>query len=161
MDASHFRRFIVRPTLMRLGYHSPAAENLLVGTAAHESGGFRWIRQGVETPGDGDGKALGYFQMEPDTHDDCWRNWLRHRPPLATGIEALIAPAPLPRSRQLVTNLAYAAAMARVHYLRVPQPLPAADDIGGLARYWKAHWNTRVGAGTPERFVQDYRRYVG
>ena len=50
--------------------------------------------------------------------------------------------------------------MARVHYLRVPQPLPAADDIDGLARYWKAHWNTREGAGTPERFVESYRNHV-
>ncbi len=50
--------------------------------------------------------------------------------------------------------------MARVHYLRVPEPLPAPGDIEGLARYWKAHFNTPAGAGTPAGFVANWRRYV-
>ena len=60
----------------------------------------------------------------------------------------------------LATDLAYACAMARIHYLRKPEPLPAHDDIEGLARYWKEHYNTFLGKGTVEEFVHNYRRLV-
>ncbi len=49
MDARHFRRFAVGPTLDHLGLNSPAAENLLVGTAACESGLF-WLKPGAPAP---------------------------------------------------------------------------------------------------------------
>ena len=157
MDARHFRRFVVRPTLEHLGLYSLAAENLLVGTAACESG-LAWLKQGLRRAGDGEGRALGVYQMEPATHDDIERRWLRFRRALAARVAALAAPAPLPRARQLMTNLAYATAMARLHYRRVRAPLPAADDIAALAGYWKAHWNTLAGAGAPAQFIESYRR---
>src|SRR5258708_26545125 len=31
----------------------------------------------------GGGPAVGLFQMEPTTHDDCWTNFLNFRPVLA------------------------------------------------------------------------------
>ena len=49
---------------------------------------------------------------------------------------------------ELVRNLAYATAICRVRYARVPGALPAAHDIDGLAAYWKAHYNTALGKGT-------------
>lgn len=53
----------------------------------------------------------------------------------------------------LITDLAYATAMARLVYYRRPEPLPEAHDLDGLARYWKAHFNTDLGAGTVEGFL--------
>jgi len=41
-----FRREIVRPVLEHLSLHSPAAENMLVGTAAVESGLRRLTQAG-------------------------------------------------------------------------------------------------------------------
>ena len=152
MDASQFRVEVVRPVLVHLGFYSAAAENLLVGTALHESGGLRWLRQL------GGGPAFGIYQIEPSTHDDIWRNYLRFRPRLNDRVARLAANEPT-RPEQLITNLAYATAIARVHYLRVPAPLPDADDLGGLARYWKRHFNTPKGAGTVAGFIESYRRF--
>ncbi len=153
MNTGHFRELIVRPTLSSLGLHSAEAEELLVATALHESAGLRWLAQR------GGGPAKGVFQIEPATHDDIWESFLRFRPRLAANVAALAAPRPS-RHDQLATNLAYGCAMARVHYLRVPEPLPAADDLHGLAAYWKAHYNTARGAGTVAAFIRDYRRYA-
>lgn len=61
---------------------------------------------------------------------------------------------------QLVTNLAYAAALCRAHYFRRPEPLPAAGDVEGQAAYWKRHYNTRFGKGTPDQYVRDWRELV-
>ncbi len=152
MDASQFRAEVVRPVLVHLGLHSAAAENLLVGTALHESGGLRWLRQL------GGGPAFGVYQIEPATHDDIWRNYLRFRPRLNEQVARLAASEPT-RPEQLVTNLAYATAIARVHYLRVPAPLPDAGDLGGLARYWKRHFNPAKGAGTAAAFIDPYRHF--
>jgi len=60
----------------------------------------------------------------------------------------------------LSTDLAYACAMARIHYLRVPERLPSAMDVDGLARYWKAHYNTHLGAGKPHEAVENYQRFA-
>lgn len=56
-----------------------------------------------------------------------------------------------------MTNLIYATAMCRVHYRRVPEPLPPAGDLEAQAAYWKAHYNTAAAAdaGTVARFVED------
>ena len=153
MDADHFRAFVVRPALLRLGLHSAAAETLLVGTALVESGGLRWLRQR------GGGPALGLFQIEPATHDDVWTNFLRYRDPLADKAAAFAAPWPS-RHEQLITNPAYACVVARLIYYRAPAPLPKADDLVGLARYWKAHYNTALGAGTVPGFLKAYSRFV-
>jgi hypothetical protein len=57
-------------------------------------------------------------------------------------------------------NDRYAAAMCRIRYLRVPAPLPAPDDIQAMANYWKEHYNTPLGAGTPEEFLDKWPQYV-
>lgn len=57
-------------------------------------------------------------------------------------------------------NLRFATAMARIHYWRVPEPLPDADDIDGLARYWKQHYNAPLGHGTAEQFAENYRTHA-
>lgn len=152
IDLAHLRDEIVRPVLVELGLHSDAAEALLLGTAVQESG-LVWLRQL------GGGPALGIYQMEPATHDDIWANYLAYRDELADKVARLAAPWP-DRHRQLVTNLAYATAMARIHYRRVPAALPAAGDVDGLAAYWKNHYNTAQGAGTVAEFAEKYRHHV-
>ncbi len=153
MDARDFRREVIRPVLAHLGVGAEAgAEVLLLGTALHESGGLRWLRQR------GGGPARGLYQMEPATHDDLWANWLAHRPELAARLAALMTRQP-PHA-QLVTNLGYATAMARIHYLRVPAALPPAGEPAALARYWKAYYNTPSGAGTVEAFLDAFHRHA-
>lgn len=147
----HFRALVVRPTLEALGLHSPAAENLLIGTALQESG-LRWLRQL------GEGPALGLYQMEPATCRDIWQNYLAFHRDLAQRVSRLGDREEL---GHLVTRLDYATAMARVHYLRRPEPLPDAGDIEGLARYWKGYYNTAQGRGTVGAFILKYRQFAG
>ena len=57
---------------------------------------------------------------------------------------------------EMVWNLKLAAAMCRIHYRRVAAPLPAADDIEGLAAYWKTYYTTAAGAGTVDEFIRHF-----
>lgn len=153
IDHNQLREFVIRPVLKDIGLYSPAAEELLVLTAAVESQGGTYIHQ------IGGGPALGIYQMEPATHADIHDNFLRYK----DGLKLRILPYVGHQlgDNHLVYDLAYATIMARIHYLRVRDPLPAADDISGLAQYWKDHYNTYLGAGTVSKAVYAYKKYVG
>jgi hypothetical protein len=150
LDIRQFRDRIVRPVLRAMEAHSPAAEALLLGTAAQESRCTYLCQLGG-------GPALGLYQMEPATHDDIWNSYLAFRQNLTDAVSAWLVPGKS-RTEQLVWNLAYATAMCRVHYQRVPEALPAATDVPGLARYWKRHYNTVQGAGTEDEFIENFDR---
>jgi hypothetical protein len=57
-------------------------------------------------------------------------------------------------------NLKAAIVMSRLRYHVVPEPLPPSDDIIRLGEYWKKYYNTVYGAGTVQKFVQKYNKYV-
>ena len=136
---------VVRPTLKGLGLHSDAAESLLLGTCLAETG-LRELEQGR---GGKQGPALGFWQMEPATHDDLWKNFLEYRPDLQ---QKLLQVAIENKDHLLVWNLRYAAAMARLKYLIAPGPIP--DTVEGQADYWKRHYNTPAGAGTVKHYLE-------
>ena len=152
MDVDQFRHDIVRPVIRHMDMWSPAAENLLVGTAIIESG-LRYVRQL------GGGPALGLFQMEPATHEDHWVRYLSRRAALAAKVAHYTGTSVIDPGR-LIWNMGYACAMARVHYWRRPEPLPHEDDIDSLAAYWKAHYNTAAGAGKATKFSTQYRKHA-
>lgn len=153
MNINHFRIYVLRPTLEQLKLWSPSAEMLLLGTALAESDNLCYLHQL------GKGPALGLYQMEPRTHDDIWDNFLSFRKGLRRDVLGLMAPIP-EAHQQLMTNLAYATAMARVHYLRKQEPLPAPEDLRELAHYWKTHYNTHLGKGNANTFVRYLREAV-
>ncbi|MFT8419389.1 MAG: hypothetical protein ABF636_11265 [Acetobacter sp.] len=147
LDLAQFKAVLVRPVLALPGLGGNAAVNLLTGTALVESG-LVWLRQ------NGGGPALGLWQMEPATHDDCWRNFLAFRPDLAATIRLLGgAGCGVGRADLLVGNLAYACAMARIVYARAPQALPAPTESVGLSAYHKQFYNTPLGAADSRRNV--------
>ena len=143
----------IRPALAKLEAGGRAAEQLLLGTAIQES--LLVHRRQL-----GNGPARGLFQMEPATHDDCWDNFLKFRSALATKVRQTLEPGQEPVAGTLEVNDAYAAAMCRVRYLRVPAAMPADADIAAMANYWKLHYNTPLGAGTPDEFLEKWPRYV-
>jgi hypothetical protein len=51
--------------------------------------------------------------------------------------------------------------MCRIHYLRVKESIPPADDVTSLAQYWKKYYNTSSGSGNEQEFISNYRKYVG
>lgn len=134
------------------GLHSESAVSLLMGTAAVESAlGEYWFQIGG-------GPALGPFQMEPFTERDIWANWLRYQPKIKAALAELGYSGP--DEDRLQYDLRYQILMARIHYLRVKEALPEYEDIQGMARYWKTYYNTKLGDGTPEKFMAAWRKYV-
>lgn len=143
----------IRPALNTLGKGGLATEQLILGTGIQES---RLVhRQQL-----GGGPALGLFQMEPATHDDCWENYLSYRGDLADKVKRTLDAGQQPIADTMKVNDCYAAAMCRVRYLRVSAPLPDQNDITAVANYWKQHYNTPLGAGTPEEFLEKWSQYV-
>ena len=141
----------ISETLRALGLWSQAAEDLVLGTGAQESQ-YKYTQQL------GGGPALGYWQMETATHDDCWSDFLKYRPALADDVKSLLNGAPISASA-MVANIPYAAAMCRIRYYRVRDPLPAAGDIAGYANYWKQFYNG-PGKGTPDEFIANWNGIV-
>ncbi|WP_341893739.1 hypothetical protein [Ferrovibrio terrae] len=160
MNPQQFDRFILRPVLTAMAPEVPnseAARRLLLGTASHESGGFQFIDQvtALGLANDADGPAYGLFQMEAATHDDLWRNFLQYKPAVTAKVQQFRADQP-DLVRQMRSNLCYAVAVARAQFYRAKPPLPPADDLPALAAYWKQHWNTALGAGTPDQWLRHY-----
>ena len=152
---STFLVHVIRPTQAIMGKHHPpfntsAAEKLLFGTAMAESHLNR-LRQ---DPG---GPAMSFYQMEPSTHDWLISDYLVRRPSYA---EAVLDASNCRELglRFLIPNLAYATAMARINYWRIPGSA-LKDDVEWLARYWKEHWNTEDGAGRPSQFIDAFEEF--
>ncbi len=150
IDLDQFRDYVIEPTLEDLGLMSAAAVELVIGTALQESH-LTYIKQL------GEGPALGVCQMEPNTHDDIWKNFLAYRNVLSDAVLDIGGPEP----QELIWNLKYSVAMCRVHYRRVRSPLPQAGDVEGQAQYWKTYYNTELGKGTTQEYIDNWSRTHG
>lgn len=122
---------------------SPAAVQLVLGTAAQESHGGSFLRQLHGGP------AVGAFQMEPRTFD-----WLQtkygEQYPYIQGHKA----------DDMETDLRLAIIMCRLRYRVIVLPLPAANDLAGMAAYWDKWYNANPMKGTVDEFMLNYRRFV-
>lgn len=134
IDPTQLRTLVVKPVLLSLGLpSSEVAENLIMGTAAHESHLGDYIEQV------GGGPALGIFQMEPATLNDCYENYLDYRADLKAKVDGFLAAQPATpdgspdKQQQLATNLAYATAMCRIRYYRRP---PRCHQIPMTSMRW-------------------------
>jgi len=126
-------------------YRLPASESavrLLCMIAAHESGDFHYVRQLR-------GPALSLFQIEPATFTDlCQYAQKRH---FAINIE-------LPCSAwRLVFDQRFAAAMARIFFLRFSEPIP--DKLHAMADYAKQYWNTYLGKAKAQQYFNAYSKH--
>lgn len=148
MQARELRYEIIRPALKIVDLWSLSAENLLTGTALVETGLMRVTQLG-------DGPALSFYQIEPTTYDDVLKYLYRKRDLKRRVLSACFLDI-MPSSQCLTWNLRLATLIARLVYWRVPTPLPAHNDIEGLAKYWKKHYNTEKGRGTVEDFCNSW-----
>jgi len=141
-------RRVIRTALKQLGDWSPAAENLLLGTALQESGRNARLREG---------RRLGIYRISPAAHRAVWDKYLVGDPELASRVRGLAGQHGFlcdPHG-ELATNLKYATAIAWMIYRRHGQNLPDAEDIAGLARHWHRHFHSRP-SGSAEDFVSSY-----
>jgi len=162
MDSNQLREYIIVPTLEALAafderMNTSAAVELLMGTASQESRLGHYIVQL------GGGPALGIYQMEPDTHQSIWDNylikpekWELRKIMISMLVEDNYGD--YPDEWEMVINLRYSTAMARIRYWYVPEALP--EDIEGQAAYWKRYYNTEGGSGTIEEYLNRYEDLV-
>lgn len=153
INPKQLREFVIRPALSdpNIALWSPEAEDLLLGTACQESSCGRYLHQ-IRGP------AVGIYQMEPATYNDLWawciaRGW-REKIQRACSIQM----ASQPPSEWLAWNLRFATLMTRLYYLRRPGAVPS--TLQGQAAYWKEHYNTHLGKGTPEQYVANWKKYA-
>lgn len=151
MDATRFLEDYLHPTLQKMGMDSPAAEKLLLMTACHESGGFKYDRQIG-------GPALSYYQIEPATLKDLYENYLAFRPEKQALLDQF-KPASDSTFEDDLMDPVYSTAAARLIYARVPERLPDVADDDAMGRYCKTYWNTAAGKATAEKYVADWLRY--
>jgi hypothetical protein len=153
-DAVEFIDKTIAPALGAIAADSENARHLLLGTCAVESDFCAHDRQI-------NGVALGVYQIEPRTLFDIYNNYLAYRPELKFDIhDACDLPQKCIDPEWLVTNKVYATMIARVHYMRVPTALPDYMDVEAMGKYWKQHYNTPLGRGTVDKFVEKYRLYI-
>lgn len=147
-------RQLVNDTLKKLDPEIPYsldAENLVLGTGAHESCGWKYRKQLNNGP------ALGLFQMEPATFNDICKNYLKYHPKIVDKIKQ-ISHVNVLNPIDLINNDRLAICMCRVSYYRQKEPIP--NSIEGYAALWKLRYNTPLGAGTEKEFIENYNSYI-
>lgn len=117
--------------------------SMLVGTACVESECGKYIKQ-IKGP------ACGIFQIEPNTARDIIDNYINYRENLKD-IHYKLYNIHLTLEENLCYNLAYSIFMCRVFYLRIKEPIP--ESIVDQAKYWKKYYNTHLGKGTEQLYI--------
>jgi hypothetical protein len=129
------------------------AEELLLMIIAHESRNGKYLRQFDNGP------ARGICQVEIDTMDDNYRNFINARHDLAVQIRA-ISGVWGPSREHLEYNPIYNVIHARLKLYRSPGQLPAAHDVQGMALYAKKFFNSPTGKATVEDYILGYSKMV-
>lgn len=164
--ATDLRSLVIRPTLEQLDDWSPAAENLLLGTAAQESQlGFRLDTSHAHA---NDSQGQGLYRISARTHIQVWDEFLITNPELASRLRGLASQQQFLKAphQELITNLSYATGVAWMIYKRHKIALPHADDVEALGDYWLKYFSKRdgdnyeMGDCEMEQFVTTYRKLV-
>lgn len=153
LDVDQLRQLIIKPALIDLVMFSEDAMELLVFTCAVESNGGTYIKQ-IKGP------ALGIYQMEPATYNDIWQNYLKGRNNLLLMLLSNFEVAMMPNEDKLIYDLRFATAMARIHYARISEKLPACTDTIGLWKYYKKYYNTDQGSAQMYTSIAKYHSFI-
>ncbi len=152
MNPEHLLEHAIRPALDYMGMGGKAAEQLVLGTAIVESG-LIYLHQ------HNNGPARGFWQMEPGTYKDIFKNYLIYREDRSRFISELAAHEP--SFDQLTWNLRFGAAMCRIHYRRVKEALPGVGDYEAMALYHKKYYNTFLGKTKVPKSIRKFKIAVG
>lgn len=154
MNRTQVLQEIIIPTLDGIGAGGRNAASLVLVTGEVESA-YTYIRQL------GWGPAKSFWQVEPATHHDVVDNYLSYRPWLAKSIKETTGVNPYDKDdTQLVYNLSYACAIARMLYYRQPFILPRWNDMGGQWKVYKRYYNTWKGDTTFEEYEDAFNNVI-
>jgi hypothetical protein len=152
-------RGIINDVLQKLGekYCNPKALDLVYNTGLVESK-YVYLKQ-IKGP------AVGMFQIEPWVGVSTCKDYLQFRESLMKKVAEVckldwkyfLEPTEDDWRYILTTNIAAQIVFCRLHYWRVPKPLP--QTLEEQAMQWKQYYNTAKGAGTPEKFIEIVKKY--
>ena len=125
-------RLVIAHTLKVLNNYSAAAENLLIVTINLQEKYFS------DKPGGG----LGLYLIDSTTHLNIWDNYLAFDPDRASTVRGLASQQAFLQDPhlELLTNLAYATAIAWTIYQRNEVSLPPAEGLPGLTACWAQYF---------------------
>lgn len=123
--------------------------NLLIETACAESCCGKFIKQI-------NGPACGIFQIEPNTAKDVLDNFIKYRPNYKKIYDDLFIKS-LSLEQNLMYNLAFQIFICRLIYLRIKEPIPCSKI--SRASYWKQYYNTNLGKGTVNGYLDKVKKY--
>lgn len=130
IDKFELKYRIIEPTLELLGICSESLVDLLLCTAAVESGlGYR-----LDVPHNG----LGLYRVHPKQHQQVWDTYLNFEPKLAGQIKKIREQHiySLHPHLELDANPQYATAIVAANYLAAPFILEATCELDELATIW-------------------------
>ena len=152
-------RGIINDVLQKLGdkYADPKALDLVYNTGLVESK-YVYLKQMK-------GPAVGFFQIEPWVGVSTCNDYLKFRESLMKQVAEVcfldwkyfLEPKEEEWRYILTTNIAAQIVFCRLHYRRVPKPLPR--TLEEQASQWKQYYNTAKGKGTPEHFMEIVSKY--
>lgn len=118
---------VIRPTLSYMDVGLPSAAPLLLAMVE--------LNERFPPPGDG----LGPFRITSAQHRRVWDDYLAFNPDLASTVRGLASQRCFLQypDRELVTNLAYACAIAWILIATSGYDLPAAGDTATQAALWQ------------------------
>jgi len=154
LDYKQLHDFVAKPLLSQIKNGMSGIDAFMM-CVAHESKGGTYLKQTH------DGPAKGIIQMEPDTHNDVWRNgdsiWDNA---LKLGIieRWQYDIKTHPTSDRLIYDLRYNVFMFRQFMFMQPGVLPVRSRE--LAKYLKKYYNTEKGKATAESYYYDHINWL-
>tara|TARA_R110000824_G_scaffold218869_5_gene405617 strand:- start:13209 stop:13697 length:489 start_codon:yes stop_codon:yes gene_type:complete len=152
---------VIKSTLKKMGskYYSDDAVMLVYRTGLVESK-YQYIMQKG-----GSNIARGFFQCEPWVAVSLCNDYLKYRKDLLKKVantchldwSYFTSPKEEEWKEILTTNILAQIVVCRLHYWRVPKPMP--ESLDEQALYWKKWYNTAKGAGTISHFKKIVIKY--
>tara|TARA_Y100000310_G_C20565974_1_gene755510 strand:+ start:107 stop:553 length:447 start_codon:yes stop_codon:yes gene_type:complete len=136
---------IIDWTLREMSMYSPEASEMVYKTGLAETG-YRHLEQ-IKGP------AIGFFQVEPATMRDTWDNYIIYRQDLKSKLWGLGYDEESDVDR-VMGSIILQVVFCRLKYRRSPKALPECGDLEGQAKYWKSIYNSELGKGTVEHFME-------
>ena len=151
MDEKQLKDLIER-VLNKIELYSPEASDLVFKTLKVESL-LKYVRQ-IK------GIAVGFGQCEPWVAVDICKNYLKYRPDLMKSVadtsNVKLSYFTLPKEEDwawiLETNIAAMISFCRLHYRRIPKPLPK-KNLDEQWIYYKKYYNTERGKATNDHWM--------
>jgi hypothetical protein len=155
LNVNQFRELIVKSTLNDLMLYSKDAEELMIFTCAIESLGGYYLKQL-------NGPALGIYQMQPETYNDLWQNYLQDskNSRLLMMLLSNFHITNMPSEDRLIYDLRFSTAITRIFYARIKEQLPDSNNVSAMWNYYKLYYNTSKGDAEKEKTIIKYQNFI-